>query len=212
MAHAPQLLSETRLQEELTRRADRMRLSIAAKIPASLQSIVSPEDILQEVWITAFHKREEFRQNRPDALTRWINTTLERKVIDACRAARAERRGGGRDGRNVPIAVGSFVELFDRLAAGQRTPSREVSAKEAADAVRVALGSLPDNRRQAIWLRYIEGRPLADVAAVMGKSPPAVNSLVYNGLRQLRQRLERAAKFFSDAGDEPAGDAAVRSV
>ena len=210
MAYAPQSLSEACLQEELTKHAERMRLLIAAKIPASLQSVVSPDDILQEVWITAFRGRRGFRQNRPDALSRWISTMLERKLIDACRSARAQRRGGGRDGRNVPVAVGSFVELFDRLAAGQRTPSREVSAKEAADAVRVALGSLPDNRRQAIWLRYIEGRPLADVAAVMGKSPPAVNSLVYNGLRQLRQRLERAAKFFSDAGDEPPEDAVVR--
>jgi RNA polymerase sigma factor (sigma-70 family) len=91
------------------------------------------------------------------------------------------------------------VELLDCLAAKQRTPSREVSVKEATHAVRIALSSLPEKRRQAIWMRHIEGKSLAEIAQAMRKTNPAVNSLLFNGLRQLRRRLGCADRFFSDS-------------
>ncbi len=209
MSQAFQPLSEARLQAELIRHADRMRLQVARKIPANLQSVVSSDDVLQEAWITAFRDLPSFRPNRPDALTRWMGTILERKLIDACRSARALKRGGGRAAGNGPGAAGSFVDLFDRVVSSHRTPSREVSAKEAVDAVRIALGSLSDDRRQAIWMRHIEGRTMAEVAAAMEKTTGAVSSLVFNGLRQLRRRLDRAARFFSDAADDAPEAAAV---
>ncbi len=210
MSQSFQSLSETRLQEELISRADQMRKQVARKIPVNLQSIVSSDDVLQEVWIAAFGSLRSFRADRPDALARWLSTLLERRVIDACRAARAQKRGGGEEVRNRPATVGSFVDLFDRLASPHRTPSRELSAKEATDAVRIALGSLPENRRQAVWMRHIEGHSMAEVAAAMETTPGAVNSLVYNGLQQLRQQLDRAARFFSDAADDRPEGAAVR--
>jgi RNA polymerase sigma factor (sigma-70 family) len=200
---AQRTLTEEGLQERLITRSSRLHWQVARKIPPCFKSVVSVDDILQEVWIAAFRGLPSFRANRPDAFDRWVTTLVERKVVDACRAARALKRGGDRRAvQNNRSLLSSFVDVFDRVTSGGQTPSRDASAKEAALMVRIALGSLPDDRRRAIWMRHIEGRPLAEIAEEMQKTNAAVHSLLFNGLRQLRRRLGRAAKFFSDASEE----------
>ena len=203
MSHTQRTLTEAELQELLLTHANRLHRQAARKVPPRFKSVISAEDILQEVSIAAFRGVPSFRADRPDAFDRWMTTLVERKVVDACRAARTLKRGGGR--RTVKAKrsrASSFVDLFDHVVSSGRSPSREVSAKEAVHAVRIALGSLPDDRRRAIWMRYIEGLPLAEIAEAMHKTNAAVNSLLFNGLRQLRRRLGRSAKFFSDAPDD----------
>ena len=203
MSHTQQTLTEANLQEFLLTRANRLHRQAARKIPPRFKSVISVEDILQEVSIAAFRGLPSFRADRPDAFDRWMTILVERKVVDACRGARTLKRGGDRRAvKNRRSQASSFVDLFDRIASSRRTPSREVSAKEATHAVRIALGSLPDDRRRAIWMRHIEGLPLAEIAGAMHKTNAAVNSLLFNGLRQMRRRLGRAANFFSDAPDD----------
>ena len=203
MSHAQRTLTEAELQELLLSRANRLHRQAARKIPPRFKSVISAEDILQEVSIAAFRGLPSFREDRTDAFDRWMTTLVERKVVDACLAARTLKRGGDHlTVRNRRSRASSFLDLFDRVASSGRTPSREVSAKEATRAVRIALGSLPDDRRRAIWMRHIEGLSRAEIAEAMHKTDAAVNSLLFNGLRQMRRRLGRAAMFFSDASDD----------
>jgi RNA polymerase sigma-70 factor (ECF subfamily) len=51
------------------------------------------------------------------------------------------------------------------------------------------LGRLPGDYREVIILRYLEGLPLADVAARMGRSVESVRKLWTRGLVQLRRTL-----------------------
>ena len=51
-------------------------------------------------------------------------------------------------------------------------------------------------------MRHIEGRSREEIAEAMNKTLAAVNGLLYQGLRQLRMRLGRASRFFSDPGRE----------
>jgi RNA polymerase sigma factor (sigma-70 family) len=93
----------------------------------------------------------------------------------------------------------SFPDLFSQLASPGKTPSREVSTQEATRAVQIALGGLPEPRRRAIYMWHIEGRSRQEIARELQKSDAAVNSLLYQGLRELRARLGHAGRFFSDA-------------
>jgi RNA polymerase sigma-70 factor (subfamily 1) len=196
-------LSEARLQELLASHAPRLERLAAGKIPAHFRGKIATEDVLQEVWIAAFRGRSCFRGDRPDAFERWMNTLVERKVIDACRAARARKRGGDRVLLgNRQDSRASVLDFFEQVVADQPTPSQEFSAKEADVALRIAIGTLPDERRQAIWLHHIEGWPVAEVAKHLNKSNSAVNSLLYNGVRQLRSKLRQASIFLSLASFE----------
>jgi RNA polymerase sigma-70 factor, ECF subfamily len=57
-------------------------------------------------------------------------------------------------------------------------------------AVHDALASLPDARRQAVWLKAVEDLTFEQTAWLMRKRVGAVKMLYYRGIRQLRERME----------------------
>ena len=58
------------------------------------------------------------------------------------------------------------------------------------DALVRALGRLPADQQLAVHLRLVEGRPFAEVARLMGRSPAACQMLVLRAGRTLRSLLE----------------------
>ena len=200
MLRIAQPVDESMLQRLLLSRAHRSRRYIESKIPAKLRSLLSADDILQDVWIAAFRAMSTFRGNHPEDFDRWLMTITNRKLVDALRVALAVKRGG-----KTPI-VGeaqvrrsSIVDLFARIASPQATPSRVTSAKEAVEAVTAALAGLSDDRGRAVKMRHIDGLSVPEIAKRMQRTIPAVHSLLFNGLRDLRSRLGSAEKFFSDS-------------
>ena len=162
--------------------------------------MISPEDILQDVWIAAFAHYSSFNPTKPGALDRWLMGIANHKLIDALKTAGRLKRGGGV--QHVLAADSrrrSLCNLFARVASPRRTPSRDVGATEAAHAVQIALSQLSDDRRTAIQLRYLEGQTRVEIARRMQKSEAAVNSLLFNGLREMRRWMGDMAQFFSDA-------------
>ena len=188
------------LEGHLLTRVDSLRGYVATKIPPALASVLSAEDILQETLVAAFQNVGSFVPNGPDALDRWLITIANRKLIDALkRAQRAKRGGPNRILAANPRRSSSLSGLMTRIAATWRTPSREVSMRETADAINSALSNLRADRRSAILMRFVEGLSLKQISEKMGKSYAAVNSLLFHGLRDLRTRLGHAGRFFSDA-------------
>ena len=59
-----------------------------------------------------------------------------------------------------------------------------------AEGLRKALGQLSDEQRDVVVMRFIEGMPLAEVAAALHKSEDAVKGLQRRGLTALRELLE----------------------
>jgi RNA polymerase sigma factor (sigma-70 family) len=206
--HNVDQLDEESLEAHLTASAPALGRYIKAKIPRELEALITVDDVLQEIWIAAFRGIATFRASGPDAIDRWLITIANRKLIDQLKSAKRLKRGGA-----VHILQGlqrprsSFLGLLERVSAAGRTPSNDASAREASGFLESALRELPDNRRQALTMRYIEGRPPQEIAALMNKSESAVNSLLYHGLRDLRHRLGAAGRFFSDApSSEPVAE------
>jgi RNA polymerase sigma factor (sigma-70 family) len=186
------------LQQHLMRRADNLKHYVAQRIPPNLAADIVPDDLLQEAWIAAFRGIAGLRIEDTAAIDHWIISIINRKLLDALRDAHTKKRGGGHM-RIAERRSSSITGILGHLISRERTPSRELSDKEASRAVRVALGRLNEERRQAIRMRYIEGLAPKEIALRMGKSAPAISALLFNGLRELRERLGHAAKFFSDA-------------
>ena len=192
---------QLRLQAKLEERAGRLHKYISSKIPAGVRRVIAPEDILQEVWLAAFKGIAGFTADGPDAFDRWLVVIAHRELGDAIRNARRLRRGGGHQTlANAQRCTSSYIDLFARATADQRTPSSEDAAREAAHAVQIALCSLPDDYQNAVRLRYLEDQSPEEIAATMGRTHPAVRGLLYRGLRMLRARLEPVGRFFSDGG------------
>ena len=202
------------LHTALLGRVSPLRRYIAGKIPLRLRPIFSPDDILHEVWIAAYRTFQRRELDGPDALDRWLRTVVNRKLIDAIRTARRLKRGGDRElVRDVGVSLTSFSGLFERLQSPDQTPSTELHAIETGHAVLISLNGLNAARRQAIRMRFIEGLSRKEIAHRMGRSEAAVSSLQFHGLRQLRQMLGDAAKYFSDVrSSDPANTEAQPDV
>jgi RNA polymerase sigma-70 factor (ECF subfamily) len=68
-------------------------------------------------------------------------------------------------------------------------PAGLLSLAEEARGLRRALGQLPDDRRQVVVLRFVDGLSAREIGAVLGRSEGAVRVLQHRALRQLAEML-----------------------
>jgi RNA polymerase sigma-70 factor (ECF subfamily) len=83
------------------------------------------------------------------------------------------------------------------VAVTSRTPSASAAGHEAVSAIQSALELLPADYREALQLRYIEGLPMAEVAARLKRTEGAVQMLCQRALKQLAARMGSASRFLS---------------
>jgi RNA polymerase sigma factor (sigma-70 family) len=89
--------------------------------------------------------------------------------------------------------------LLDHLCnSSAKTPSRDAAQKESQQALAAALAQLPAPYAEVVRLHGLEGRPVAEVAAMLGRSPGAVCMLRARALDRLRELLGSESRFFSD--------------
>jgi RNA polymerase sigma-70 factor (ECF subfamily) len=79
------------------------------------------------------------------------------------------------------------LEAF--LAAEQSSPSVRAERNEELQRLAEALEKLPESQRQAIELHYLQGQSLAEVAAHLGRTKPAIGGLLRRGLDALRASM-----------------------
>ena len=66
---------------------------------------------------------------------------------------------------------------------------------EAIEAVHEAIDALPEEYRQAVRLRFLEGKSLEEIAELMGRSPRAVQGLVDRAKEKMRATLGRLSVY-----------------
>lgn len=177
-----------------------LRLYLERRIPNRLRSLISADDLLQEVWIDAFRALPTISISGMRSGQRWLLTLCRRRLINSIRHLQRLKRGG--DLAIVPLNARkstSVRELLVSLVASNRTPSSVVGVNEATDAVTAAISELPAACRQAIYLRFIAGHSLLEVAKRMDRSTNSVRALIFRGLRELKATLGNASKYMTDA-------------
>jgi len=170
---------------------------IEKRIPRQLRSAIATEDVLQEVFAEAFGSMAAFRPEGPDAFYRWLVTIADHRLLDAIRAQKAAKRGGGRVAAN--LAQSSIAPLVNLVAISERTPSVSAMGHEAAAGVQVGLAGLRADYREALTLRYLQGLSVAEAAARMGRTESAMHKLCSRALQSLRESMGDAAGHGSSA-------------
>ncbi len=208
-------MSINETEEELVRNAtcgDRMALQqllllhytplahrISVMMPPALQGSVGAEDILQETFIHAIRDISGFDPLKWRSFGAWLMAVAENRIRDAIKTSERKKRGGHcHQARNLRDDHGSaIVDLIDILATESQTPSRSVARHEAVKAIQVAVASLPEDYRQAVRLRYLEGMSLSEVATAMHRSPGAIRGLLDRAKQQMRDAMGRASAYLS---------------
>ena len=136
------------------------------------------EDATERTFMAALRGLPEF-EDRGSTFRAWLFRIAHNTVANAHRS-RSRRRA-------EPLP-----ESFERPAPNA-DPAGLVAVADELHEVRRAIAEMPDDRRQVILLRFVDGLSTAEVAEVLDRSPGAVRVLLHRSLRDLAQRLGRSA-------------------
>jgi RNA polymerase sigma-70 factor (ECF subfamily) len=167
-------------------------LTVLAQVEVGrhLRSKLDPADLVQETFLEAHRHFAAFAGGNEAQLVRWLRQIL------AGTLANQVRRFLGTQGRDVRLEQ-QLADAVDRssaaldgaLAASVSTPSQQASRREQAVLLADALTTLPDDYRETIVLRHLEGLTFPEVARRMGRSVDSVEKLWLRALGRLRQAL-----------------------
>lgn len=120
----------------------------------------------------------------------WLRTILANTLTDAIR--KFAPRAGARECSLHGALEQSSLRLEAILAADQTSPSQRVIRHEQLIRLADAIAQLPDDQRQAVESRHLQGLATADIAQRMNRSVAAVGGLLQRGLRALRVSLDES--------------------
>ncbi len=169
------------VEELLVQFAPALHRFVDARIPARFRGQIAAEDVLQETWLSVF--RTDW--SVVDSAEAWLFSVARRRLEDACRRARAQKRGGD----EAFVDVSHSQSLLAALHEQPRSPSQQVITAEIAASLREALETLDQRTRLALQLHYHEGLTREAVAEALGIPVATASSLIFRGVRQLRELI-----------------------
>ncbi len=167
-------------------------LTVLARVQIGrrLQGKVDASDVVQSAFLKAHRHFEQFRGQSEKELTAWLRQILLSHLINVVRHYHGSRRRDLRLERDLAIELDQSSRDLDRaLFAEQTSPSQNACKREQAVLLADALGQLPEDYRQVIVLRHLEGLPFTEVAARMGRSLDSVDKLWVRALARLRRLM-----------------------
>jgi RNA polymerase sigma-70 factor (ECF subfamily) len=152
---------------------------------------VDASDIIQQTFLEAHRSFPQFAGHDVREWVAWLQGILDHKVAGAIRDhALLQKRSVRRD-RSLDDSQGGAGPLKQELDGGHSTPSQRAIRGEQEQLLTEALTVLPDDQREAVRLRHLEGWALADIARHLGRTPAATAGLIKRGMQTLRRRLHR---------------------
>jgi len=142
------------------------------------------EDLTQDVFLRIYRARKGYKPKAK--FSTWLFTVANNLAMNHLRDK----------GRNLTIAPGGesnangLGPLANRALDRDGTASAQMRKAELSDVVREALDVLGEDQKLAVLLNKFEDMSYADIAEVMGRSEPAIKSLLARARTHLREQLE----------------------
>ncbi len=194
MADPEQLLQEARGGDAATLgrllETYRRYLALLARmqIGQRLQGKVDASDVVQETFLEAHRNFPRFRGASEAEFVGWLRQILAGNLADLLRRYLGAKGRDIRLEREIQDAFDRSSVLLDRgLVAPHSSPSQQAVRREQAVILADALEQLPDDYRDVLVLRHLEGLTFPEVARRMGRSLDSVEKLWMRGLARLRQ-------------------------
>ena len=146
------------------------------------------EDIAQETFIRAYRALSQFRGEAQfyTWLYRIAVNTAKKALVDLKRdplVSETTLRGGGGDEEDETSSVENELTSAE-------TPETVLAAKEIAAAVNSAMEALPDELRQAVTLREIDGLSYEEIAEVMNCPIGTVRSRIFRAREAISAKVK----------------------
>ena len=144
---------------------------------AILRTEWDARDACQDAFVAAWRQLPTLRD--PDRFDAW----LDRIVANQCRTQLRRRKARVRE-----ISIDTLTEAPDAA------PGPGVDSLADEDLVRTAFARLPGDQRIVLALHHGEGRPVAEIARLLGIPAGTVMWRLYRARRALEQQLREVAE------------------
>ena len=144
------------------------------------------EDIAQETFIRAYRALHQFRGDAQ------FSTWLYRIAVNTAKKALVDMRRNPVISENAMRSGGDDDEtsFIDNELTSEETPETILAAKEIAATVNSAMASLPEDLRQAVTLREIEGMSYEEIAEVMQCPIGTVRSRIFRAREAISAKVK----------------------
>ncbi len=172
-----------------------LKLLAGTQIDDKLRARCSPSDVVQETFCEAHRDFHQFRGHSMPEFLAWIRRILVNnlsRVVE--KHMLAEKRDVRREASFPGIEAAlerSTARLESILVDQGASPSSDVQRREDAVILADQLAELPEDYRDVLVLRHLEGLSFSEVAQRMDRSPGAVRMLWLRAIEKLRERLDR---------------------
>jgi RNA polymerase sigma-70 factor (ECF subfamily) len=157
-----------------------LNLLARMQLGVCLRGQFDTSDLVQQTLLKAYENRDQFRGTSDAERAAWLRAILANQVRDAYRKLGQEP---------VRSVEETSLRLDAWLAAEDLSPSQRLLRNERLLVLAEAMARLPEDQRQALELRHLEGLSVVAVAQRMGRSTPSVAGLLHRGLKCLRETL-----------------------
>jgi RNA polymerase sigma-70 factor (ECF subfamily) len=146
-------------------------------VASKTRGVADAEDIVEEVFLGALQNVGSLRATDEAGLLGWLFQIARFKLADHLR----------RQYRRPTEPLDPELEIGDEGP----TPEERALREDARRSVRAALAELTPEQQEVIVMKFALDYDNARTAAVLGKSPGAINQLQHRALGALRRVLER---------------------
>src|SRR5262249_50305183 len=161
------------------------------QIGRRLQGKVDASDVVQEACLGAFRDFPQFRGTTEPEFLAWLRQILASLLANLVRHYQGTQRRDIRLERQLTLELEQSSHALDRgLVAAQSSPSHQAIRREQSMLLAGALGRLPEEWRELLILRHLEGLTFPEVAQRMGTTLDRAKKLWPRALASLRKLLE----------------------
>ena len=174
----------------------RLRRIVQFRLDHRLTGRVSESDVLQETFVRACKRLDQFLEKGELPFFVWMRMELNQKLTEIHRFHFISERRDPRRESVLPHLTNSgdtSTAIAAHLVAELSTPSRLMEKAEQIAKLQLSLDRMPELDREIIALRHFEELSNLETAEILGIEPSAASKRYVRALQRLREIMTRSA-------------------
>lgn len=181
-------------EELFDRHRSRLERLVRGRMDARLSGRMDPSDIVQETYLEAARRFQEYCRNPQMSFYIWLRWIAREKIIQQYRRhLDADKRAIDRE--QPLVSPNTSVEVARELVASGASPTQEVAANELARLMEKALEQLDEEDRRIVIWRSFEQLTVDETAELLKISRAAAGKRYLRALEKLRRHLNSFGLF-----------------
>jgi RNA polymerase sigma-70 factor (ECF subfamily) len=174
----------------LARYSNYLTLLARVEVGRRLRGKLDAADLVQDTFLEAHRHFPTFRGTTEPEFAAWLRQILAGVLANTLRRYFGTQARDPRLEQDLRLAVEqSSTLLAGQFVAPGSSPSEAAARREQAVIFADAVAQLPDDYREVVTLRHLEGLPFAEVAERMGRTVDSVEKLWVRAVARLKQAV-----------------------